>query len=96
MSERLRMPQGPSDYITCEELIAFLFAYLEGGLSAEEEREFQRHLEVCPACVAYLATYREAIRLGRGALAAASERPPELEAELVEAVLAARRRDSSG
>lgn len=79
------------EYLTCEEIITFLLEYLAKELSADEEREFERHLALCPSCIAYLATYRQTIRLGRIAmrqeLAAA---PPELAPALVRSILAAR------
>ena len=59
------MNQGP--YITCRELIEFLHLYLEGELPPERVAEFERHLSVCDSCVNYLATYKEAIALGKAA-----------------------------
>ena len=76
------------EYVTCEEVITFLLDYLAKELTDEEEREFERHLALCPSCVAYLRTYREAVRLGRAAFEGESgERPPELGAELTRAIL---------
>ncbi|MBX3390866.1 MAG: zf-HC2 domain-containing protein [Phycisphaeraceae bacterium] len=57
-----------SDYITCRELIDFISDYLESRLPAEQLREFERHLAVCPSCVNYLDAYRKTIVLGRAAL----------------------------
>ena len=79
--------------MTCRELVAFLMDYLAGELTADESRRFEEHLGECPDCVAYLATYREAIRLGKEACAAGEEAiPAEVPEDLVRAVLAARRR----
>ena len=79
-------------YITCRELISFIADYLDGVLAEEARFEFDRHLAVCPSCVAYLASYRESIRLAK----AASEEPQSLAdeapAELIEAIIAASRR----
>jgi anti-sigma factor RsiW len=79
--------------LTCREVADFLMAYEDGELSAEERREFDAHLAECPDCVAYLASYRATVALGRRAFAdddaAAAGEAPE---ELVEAVLAARQR----
>lgn len=36
---------------------------------APQRAEFERHLAVCPECVAYLRTYRQTIALGRAAYA---------------------------
>ncbi|MEK6702045.1 MAG: zf-HC2 domain-containing protein, partial [Planctomycetota bacterium] len=40
--------------ITCKELYEFLADYLDGALVPDQRREFDRHLGVCPSCVAYL------------------------------------------
>jgi len=81
--------------LTCRELADFLMAYEDGELSAAERARFDAHLAECPDCVAYLASYRATVALGRKAFededAAASARVPE---ELVRAVLAARRRST--
>lgn len=82
-------------YITCRELIEFLYLYLDGELPADRVVEFERHLSVCESCVAYLNTYKEAIVLGKAACrdwdAPAQREFPE---ELVGAVLSARRRET--
>jgi len=78
-------------YITCRELIDFLYLYLDDELPADRRGEFERHLGVCEACRAYLRQYGDAIRLGRAAFS-----DPDLPAEtlapgeLVRAILAAR------
>jgi anti-sigma factor (TIGR02949 family) len=77
--------------LTCRELIDFLAAYLDGELAAETRADFERHLSLCPACVDYLAGYREAIRLGKRACEPDAVLPEDVPAELVDAVLAARR-----
>ncbi len=80
------------EFITCEELITFLLDYLSQELPPGEEREFERHLAICPSCVAYLETYRQAVRLGKAALRKESDSPPpELGSELVRAILAGAR-----
>jgi len=52
-------------YLPCTEIIGFLAEYLDGELSPERKFEFDRHLAVCPSCVAYLETYQETIRMAR-------------------------------
>jgi anti-sigma factor RsiW len=81
-------PDHPGLRVTCEELIAFLWAYLSGELEPERAEIFERHLEICPGCATYLETYRQAVELSRGAL---DEPEAEIPEELVQAVLAARR-----
>jgi anti-sigma factor RsiW len=78
--------------LTCRELIEFLADYVEGELSADERARFDAHLAVCPHCVDYLHGYRESIRLGRAAFADATDVPDEVPEELVDAILAARKR----
>lgn len=81
-------------YITCEELVSRLFEYLDADASEERIAEFEKHLAVCPPCVTYLETYRQAAAAGRAALdpAAAEEKVPiELAEDLVRAILAARK-----
>ncbi len=79
------------EFITCEEVITFLLDYLSHELAADEVQSFERHLAICPSCTAYLATYEAAVRLGRETLRRELEtRPPELDSELVRAILQAR------
>jgi len=77
-------------YISCRQLIDFLADYHDGSLSPGIRAEFERHLSVCPSCVAYLESYRRTVALGKAALApsddAASGAVPE---GLVRAILAA-------
>jgi anti-sigma factor RsiW len=85
-------PVQPSHpYITCEEVITFLLAYLSKELPPEKEHEFERHLAVCPSCVAYIETYRTTVSLGQRACALDDdEAPPELGEALLSAILASR------
>lgn len=73
--------------LKCRELIEFLDRYVAGELPAKQTREFKWHLRLCRSCRAYLRTYRQTLRLERGALADLSVEMPE---ELVAAILAAR------
>ena len=77
--------------MTCKELVEFLMDYLDGLLAESQRRRFEEHLGECPDCVAYLATYREAVRLGKEACAAGDCIPTDVPEELVRAILAARR-----
>jgi len=79
------------DYITCHELIDFIGDYLDGSLSAEMRHEFERHLGVCPSCVAYLEGYKQTIRLGKMALRPSDEPASGIVPEgLLRAIRAAR------
>ena len=55
-------------YITCQELIEFLGDYVSGELPTSSRTEVDRHLGVCPSCVAYVEGYKRAIALGKDAL----------------------------
>ena len=75
---------------TCRDFTTFVADYLDDALSADDRTAFEHHIATCPECVVYLASYRAAVRLARthGADAPATELPEEL----VQAILAARRR----
>jgi anti-sigma factor RsiW len=76
--------------MTCRELVEFLMDYLDGLLSEPERLCFEEHLGECPDCVAYLATYQEAIRLGKEACTAGDASiPPDVPEDLVRAIRAA-------
>jgi len=64
--------------IVCKEVIAFLDDYVAELLGPDRRAEFDRHLAVCASCVAYLASYRETIRMTRAASPAIEALPPEL------------------
>ena len=79
------------EFLTCEEVITFLLDYLSGELPPDEQRNFERHLVLCPSCAAYLATYEATVQLGREALRQElAGAPPQLESDLVRAILLAR------
>jgi anti-sigma factor RsiW len=78
--------------LTCRELIDFIAAYLDDELPRAERVRFEAHLRVCPACVSYLASYRETLRLEQQSLAADEPPPDDVPEELVRAILALRRR----
>lgn len=79
--------------LTCREMIEeFLSAYVDGELSAAERERFEEHLLVCPACVDYLESYRTTVGLGSAALRAGEPIAEDVPQELVDAILASRRR----
>ena len=77
--------------MTCQEILDFLMMYLDGELPPEEAAQFEQHLGVCPACIEYLKTYQETIRLERAACAEDDAPCKDVPEELVRAILAARR-----
>ena len=75
-------------YITCQQLIDFIASYRENALTRDQRAEFERHLDVCPSCVAYLKTYEQTVLLAK---ASADEAvPDEIPEPLVKAILEAR------
>ena len=73
--------------MTCQQLIDFIGRYRENELSGDERTEFDRHLEICPSCVAYLKTYEQTVLLAK----ASTDQPipPEVPESLVKAILSA-------
>jgi anti-sigma factor RsiW len=49
--------------LSCQELVELVTDYLEGALSEEAAARFERHLEPCANCAAYLEQMRTTIAL---------------------------------
>lgn len=66
--------------MNCREFADFLDRYWDGDLTARENAVFDEHLEECPACVAYLASYRSTVELLRrtAVIPDPAGAPPEL------------------
>jgi anti-sigma factor RsiW len=81
----------------CRDFVAFIIDYLEKTLPEAQCLEFDRHMSDCPACVAYLRSYQETIRLERTLCYRPDdtllENVPE---DLVQAILAAKRKAQEG
>jgi anti-sigma factor RsiW len=78
--------------MTCRELLPFLADYLAGALDARTRARFEAHLADCPACVDYVRSYRETIRLAKDVFTPAGDAATTMPAELVGAILDATRR----
>ena len=77
--------------MTCQEMVDFLMAYLDGELPAIQVTEFEGHMNMCPPCVDYLNTYKRTVELGKQACEdPAGPVPDAVPDRLVEAILAAR------
>jgi len=77
--------------MTCKELVDFLMAYLDNELPADQRAGFESHLGECPACVVYMNTYIETVRMGKVACSPPDAPvPDDVPEELVRAILAAR------
>ena len=82
--------------MTCGEVEAVLFDYVEGNLSGYARFKFEFHIKACQECRDYLAAYRKSIALGVAILGAASDPAPEdLPEDLMTAILAARDAETS-
>jgi anti-sigma factor RsiW len=79
--------------VTCESGVAILMEYLEGTLGDDVRVAVEAHVAQCPRCVAFIASYRETLRILRDATAV--DMPADL-AESLRAALRARRREPPG
>ena len=81
--------------LTCRDIVEFLMDFLDHALDPAQQQAFERHLAGCDECVAYLRTYEQTVRLGRAAFDDLDAAPdPKVPRELVDAIVAARRRCS--
>ena len=83
-------PLTTKPYITCQQLIDFISSYRENELTAEQRVEFERHLAVCPSCIAYLKTYEQTVLLAKAS--ADDVVPDEIPDSLVKAIVEARQK----
>src|SRR5918992_2831488 len=65
---------------TCEDETALIGDYLASNLSPQLAAAFEKHLQVCPDCAAFLQTYKKTIEATRAFLKAqpVSGRPTKL------------------
>lgn len=70
---------------TCQQLIDFLDDYIAGDLPPDRAEGFETHLSRCPSCVAYVASYRETIRITQHTSQVEIE---DIPADLLTAILA--------
>lgn len=78
--------------MTCREFADFLGDYISGELESNVRDSFERHLAICPNCVAYLSNYRDTIALGRSAFPDDDAAlPDDVPGGLVDAILSTRR-----
>ena len=79
--------------MTCREFADFMMDYLSDELSTESRAAFEYHLCLCTNCQRYLASYREAVKLGKRAFEDDDANvPSHVPEELVKAILTARPR----
>jgi anti-sigma factor RsiW len=78
--------------LTCRDLTSFLDRYLSAELPVHQRDVFEAHLAVCPSCVRYVWSYRLAVGAARAAFAPEGPCCEDAPEALVQAVLAASRR----
>ncbi len=76
--------------MTCREMIEFLMDYLDGQLPEDQVAVFEKHLEMCPPCKAYLETYRKSVDLASVCFGDDDQTPKDVPEALIRAILAAR------
>lgn len=82
--------------MTCREFVEFMMAYLDEELPSAQRDEFEAHIERCPQCVCFMDSYQETIRLGKSVCQEPDQDVPDCVPEqLVEAILAARKKQAS-
>ena len=74
----------------CRECDQFLVDYVSGELASEVLATFELHLSRCRNCRTYLEQYRATIKAGKTACAA--HHAHSMPEELIQAILAARKR----
>lgn len=65
----------PFPNVTCREIFANLSEYLDGKLPAESCEHMRRHIEACPACVAFIQDLKRAIDRCRALDVCADQEP---------------------
>jgi RNA polymerase sigma-70 factor (ECF subfamily) len=79
--------------LTCRDAIDLMADYLEHALGDDVLAALERHLADCPACLAYLNTYKKTRDLT--GQAGRVEMPPEMQARLRQILLEQLGRDPS-
>jgi anti-sigma factor RsiW len=77
----------------CREFTEFLMAYLDGELPEGERSAFDFHLHGCQSCVDYMESYQATVALGRAACSEDAAVPDDVPEGLVQAILAARKKE---
>jgi hypothetical protein len=74
--------------LSCRELIDLLAEYRTEALDPEINRQAETHLLSCSACVEYLRSYEQTIRLAKSALRSPSGGAEDVDALVQEILLA--------
>ena len=71
---------------TCKEITGLILDYLNDTLSPSVRRDFNRHLRICPDCVAFLRTYEKTASVTRSVRI--EELPPKVRGNILDFVRA--------
>lgn len=52
----------PPSAKTCKQIAALLVDYLNGRLDPTVQRQFKKHLSICPDCVGFINTYKKTVK----------------------------------
>lgn len=64
MATRTATQRRASDK-NCREITDLILGYLNGNLALKTRRAFEKHLGLCPDCVAFLETYKKTVFFSR-------------------------------
>ena len=69
MTRKRQAPQvqSPATNLTCQQVTTLLVDYVAGDMEPPTRTAFEAHLRDCQDCLAFLATYKETIRVTRAA-----------------------------
>ena len=75
--------------VVCMSGVELLMEYMEGALAPDVRAAIEAHVAGCPRCDAFIASYRETLRIVRNATRV--EMPADLEASLLAVLRNARK-----
>lgn len=78
--------------MTCRDFAAGCGELANATLAPEQRRLYERHLSICRACMAYLASYEKTIELAKASARIDDADLEQLEDSLIASILAARER----
>ena len=57
------MTRAATSGLVCREVVELVTAYLDGSMSREDRRRFERHLTKCDGCTEYVREMRATVRM---------------------------------
>jgi len=68
--------------VSCRKVIGMLADHIDGTLPIAELRAFRHHIDVCPRCRAFFASYGTVVRIAPIACQAEADIPPDVSVRL--------------